>query len=130
MSTHLFVNNLIEWLSDTKDKRIDRVLWISESYEIAFLIDINDDKSLPRQVFINEIEEAIRSSAAIVIKKDPWATLIIEEKLSEKEKLLRNTAWEIIVRIVDREPLIYDRYQRGSLIEQAVEDYAIQSGKV
>ena len=36
MSTHLFVNNLVEWFSDTKDKRIDRVLWISESYEIAF----------------------------------------------------------------------------------------------
>ena len=59
MSTHLFVNNLIEWLSDTKDKRIVRVLWISESYESAFLININDDKSLPRQVFINEIEDAI-----------------------------------------------------------------------
>ena len=65
MSTHLFVNNLVEWFSGTKDKRIDRVLWISESYEVAFLIDINEEKSLPRQVFINEIADAIKSSAAI-----------------------------------------------------------------
>ena len=72
MSTHLFVNNLVEWLSDNKDKRIDRILWISESYEIAFLIDINEEKSLPRQVFINEIEDAIKSSVAILIKKDRW----------------------------------------------------------
>lgn len=128
MSTHLFVNNLVEWLSDNKDKRIDRILWISESYEIAFLIDINEEKSLPRQVFINEIEDAIKSSVAILIKKDPWVKLIIEEKLSEKEKLLRDTAWGIIAPIVDREPLIYDRYQRGSLIEQAVEIYTAQEG--
>ena len=128
MSTHLFVNNLVEWFSDTKDKRIDRVLWISESYEIAFLIDINEEKSLPRQVFINEISDAIKSSAAIVVKKDPWARLIVEEQLSEKEKLLRDTAWKIISPIVGQEPLIYDRYQRGCLIEQAVENYAIQEG--
>lgn len=128
MSTHLFVNNLVEWLSDNKDKRIDRILWISESYEIVFLIDINEEKSLPRQVFINEIEDAIRSSVAVLIKKDPWATLITEEKLSGKAKLLRDTAWELIAPIVDREPLIYDRYQRGSLIEQAVEIYTAQEG--
>ncbi len=126
MSTHLFVNNLVEWLSDANYKRIDRVLWISESYEIAFLIDINEERSLPRQVFIAEIEDAIKSSAAIIVKKDPWARLTIEEQLSAKEKLLRDTAWEIISPIVGQEPLIYERYQRGSLIKQAVENYTTQ----
>jgi hypothetical protein len=129
MSIHFFVNNLIEWFLDSSEgKKTDRVLWINEHYEIAFLIDINEEKALPRQVLISEIEDAIKSSAAIIVKKDPWTRIIVEEQLSSKEKLLRDNAWEIISQIVGQEPFIYDRYQRSSLIEQAAESYASQEG--
>jgi Integrase core domain/Mu transposase, C-terminal len=122
MPTHLFINNLVEWISEDGKNKIDRVLWIDEGYKVAFLIDIYEEKSLPRQTLINEIEECIKSSAAIVIKKDPWALMVTEERLSSKDKMLRDAAWKIISPIVNQEPSIYDRNQRGSLVLKLIED--------
>ena len=122
MPAYLFVNNLIEWISEAGKNRIDRILWIDEDYKITFLIDVHDEKSLPRKVFIGEIEECIKSSTAIVVKKDPYALMIIEEELSSKDKMLRDAAWKIISSIVTQEPLIYDRNQRGSLILKLIEE--------
>ncbi len=128
MSIHLFVNNLIEWISESGINRIDRLLWIDEGYEIAFLIDINEEKSLPRQVFINEIEQAIKASMAIVVNKDPLVRLVLEEQLSAKEKILRDNAWEIISPIVTQEPSIYERDRRGSLILNLIENHNVIRG--
>lgn len=123
MQVHLFVNNLVEWISEDGKNQIDRILWIDEGYEVAFLIDIHEEKSLPRQVFINEIEESIKSSTAIIIKKDPWVLIVPEDKLSSKNKILRDAAWRIISSIVTQEPAIYERNQRGSLILKLIEDH-------
>jgi hypothetical protein len=125
MPIHLFVNNLVEWISEDEKKKVDRILWIEEGYEFAFLIDIYEEKSLPRQVFINEIEECIKLSTAIIIKKDPWALIVVEEKLSSKDKILRDAAWKIISSIITQEPAIYERNQRGSLVLKLIEDHNI-----
>ncbi len=122
MKVHFFVNSLVEWISENGNNRIDRILWIDEGYEVAFLIDIHKEESLPRQVFINEIEESIESSTAIIIKKDPWALIVPEEKLSSKDKVLRDAAWRIISSIVTQEPAIYERNQRGSLVIKLIEN--------
>jgi len=129
MKTHLFVNNLIEWITEDGKTRIDRILWIDESYKMVFLIDINEDKSLPRDVLVSEIEEALQSCAAIIIRKDPWAMMISEEELSLKEKMLRDNAWNLISPIVDQEPLIYLRDQRGSLITQILGRYSLEKAE-
>lgn len=123
MSVDIFVNDLIQWISTTEDSRIDRVLWIDDGYTIAFVITIYAESALPRQILVSEIEEAIKSSLAIKIPKDPWIKLVINEDLSDKDKTIRDNAWQIISSIVLQEPSIYYSSQRGALISKLIEDY-------
>lgn len=57
------------------------------------------------------------------LKSDLWARIVRDEDLSEKEKELRDRAWQIISFIVTQEPSIYYRDYRGALIQQTIEKY-------
>ena len=51
----LYVNDLIEWVNDGQESRIERIVWIDENYVIAFLFDINTNKGVPYAKKISEI---------------------------------------------------------------------------
>jgi hypothetical protein len=123
VNNELFVNELIEWQDDSEIPLIERVLWIDEGYIIAFVFDINAKKGFPQPKKVSEILEAI--AAGLVIKQtlDPWARTVRDESLTQKEKEVRDKAWEIISSIVVQEPSIYYRHERGSLIKKVVEEY-------
>jgi hypothetical protein len=123
MSINVFVNNLIQWIPDPDNTHIDRVLWVDDGYKIAFVIDIHSESALPRQISVSEIEEAIKSSSAIKISKDPWIRIAIDGDISDKDKAIRNNNWEVIASIVSQEPSIYYRDRRGALISELIEGY-------
>ncbi|WP_414587906.1 Mu transposase C-terminal domain-containing protein [Scytonema sp. PCC 10023] len=125
MSNDLFVNDLIEWIDESGNNLIERVLWIDEGYVIAFIFDINTKTGFPEPKKVSEIIEAISDGRALKLKSDPWARIVRDENLSEKEKELRDRAWEIISFIVTQEPSIYYRDKRGSLVQQVIEKYNV-----
>ncbi|MEH2379290.1 MAG: Mu transposase C-terminal domain-containing protein [Nostoc sp.] len=123
MSNDLFVNDLIEWIDESGNSFIERVLWIDEGYIIAFVFNINTKTGFPEPKKVSEIIEAISDGRVLKLKSDPWARIVTEEDLSEKEKELRDRAWQIISFIVIQEPSIYYRDYRGALVQQTIEKY-------
>ncbi|WP_066378030.1 Mu transposase C-terminal domain-containing protein [Anabaena sp. CA = ATCC 33047] len=123
MINDLFVNDLIEWIDESGNNFIERVLWIDEGYIIAFVYDINAKTGFPEAKKVSEIREAISDGRALKLKSDPWARIVRDEDLSEKEKELRDRAWQIISFIVTQEPSIYYRDYRGTLVQQVIEKY-------
>ncbi len=100
----MFVNDLIEWIDESGNNFVERVLWIDEGYVIAFVYDINAKTGFPEDKKVSEIKEAIANGHALKLKSDPWARIVREEDLSEKEKELRDRAWQIISFIVTQNP--------------------------
>ncbi|MBD2359780.1 DDE-type integrase/transposase/recombinase [Anabaena minutissima FACHB-250] len=123
MINDLFVNDLIKWIDESGNNFIERVLWIDEGYVIAFVYDINAKTGFPKPKKVSEIIEAISDGCALKLKSDPWARIVRDEDLSEKEKELRDRAWQIISFIVTQEPSIYSRNYRGALVQQVIEKY-------
>ncbi|MEH2218724.1 MAG: DNA-binding protein [Nostoc sp.] len=123
MEENLYVNDLIEWELDSGNKVLERILWIDEDYTIAFLIDVNTNKGLPKLKKVSEIVEEISNRLAFKQRVDPWARVIREEDLRDTEKVIRDKAWNIISELVLEEPLIYERKARGSLVQDAIGKY-------
>ncbi|MDJ0577722.1 MAG: DDE-type integrase/transposase/recombinase [Xenococcaceae cyanobacterium MO_234.B1] len=123
MVSNLYVNDLIEWLDDSGETTVERIVWLDENYILAFLFDINTNKGVPYPKRISEIEEAIAEGYALKLKSDPWLKIVTEDNLSEKEKEIRNRAWDVISELVQQEPDIFDRSIRGSLVNKAIIDY-------
>jgi hypothetical protein len=122
MNNYLFINDIINWNSDSNNSLRERILWIDEGYVIAFVLDIDSQKGLPKPRKVSEIVEAISEGIACKLDIDPWAR-ISDDKLTNREKEFRDKAWEIISSLVCQEPEIYDRNLRGSLIRQLTERY-------
>lgn len=123
MSNYLCVNDLIEWVDASGNSFVERILWIDEGYTITFVIDINLKKGFPVSKRVSDIQEAINEGNALKLKTDPWARIIKDEDLSEKEKDIRDKYWNIISPIVTQEPSIYYRDKRGSLTKEVIEQY-------
>ena len=120
MANHLYVNDLIEWLNESEQSTVERVVWIDENYILAFMFDINTNKGVPYPKRISEIEDAIDEGYALKLKLDPWVKIVKDDDLSERELEVRNRAWNIISNLVQQEPDIYDRKIRGSLVTNAI----------
>ncbi|MEH2336419.1 hypothetical protein [Nostoc sp.] len=123
MTQDLFVNDLIEWHHESDSNLIERIIWIDEDYTQAFVVDINSSKGFPKIRTVSSIKEAITDGHALKLKSDPWSTIIREENISEKDKEIREQAWEIISFLVAQEPSIYYRHLRGQLIQDVIDQY-------
>lgn len=116
----LHINDLIEWIDDKGKSKVERILWIDDNYNVAFVFDINTNKGLPAPKRISEIEEAISEGLALKLKSDPWLTIVKEDNLSEKELKIRDRAWKLVADLVKLEPEIYERKIRGSLVTKVI----------
>lgn len=125
---NLYINDLIEWQDHSQDSLIERIIWIDEGYSIAFLFDLKATKGFPYSKSMTEITEAIAEGIASINSNDPWARIIQDDNLSEREIYVRDKAWDIISPLIVREPDIYYRHLRGSLVKEIVEKY--NQGKI
>lgn len=119
MKTHLYVNELIQWVDSVDRGKTERILWIDDDYCIAFFIDVNNVKAKPRLVRISEIIDALENGSAIKLSVEPWFQLLLDEELSEKERRLRDQAWKIIEPLVNRQPEIFFQERRGPMVQDA-----------
>ncbi|MGU8987221.1 Mu transposase C-terminal domain-containing protein [Clostridium perfringens] len=109
------INDVLE-LSESV---LERVLWLDESIDQVYVIDIFDSKAVPTLKRISEIDLALRDD---LIKKvsDPYNTVFLEDDLDEKYKKIRDDAWNVISDLVnsDNEPDIYSARTRGVLVKE------------
>jgi hypothetical protein len=124
----IFVNDLIQWSAqDETNTLTERVIWIDEGYTLAFLFNIYAKKGFPRAQLISQLKESLNSQEASKLELDPWLRIVQEDNLSNKDKKIRDKAWEIISSLVTCEPDIYYRHLRGKLVQKVITKYNEQS---
>ncbi|MBO1513551.1 Mu transposase C-terminal domain-containing protein [Metabacillus bambusae] len=128
----LTVNTLIGYTESSLQETIERVLWISTDYNVAVLIDIYANKSTPIYKNVDDIINDIEAKSAMLIKADPFQTFRNENEISEKEKEIRNKAWEIIKSIAEKEnePEVFNAKQRAELVKRASNKFGVSSKTV
>lgn len=133
MKNLLYVNDLIEWISEVEKPSIERILWIDQEYTIAIVIDIFANTGFPTSRRVVDIIDEINSGHAKKSRQDPFIhkCLVIDEKLSELEKEIRDKAWNIISSLVcsENEPFIYYKRSRGSMIKKVVDQFNVEKPK-
>jgi len=118
----LFVNNVLRRDNDEgKVQDCERILWIDRTKDCVVTISILDDNALPRTAILSELEGEFEAGTIIKLPYDPYAKFMVpDEKLSDKEKEIRDNAWSAISDIVDLEPNIYDKKERYQIIKDVV----------
>jgi hypothetical protein len=121
MTIAFAVNNLIQRNSQSSKVVTERVLWLDEVEDSAFVIEVEGSKGLPRHVEVSELKEEAEAGRISVLTEDKWARVLDERWLSDKQKSIRDKAWEIIEPLVvsDAELGIFVKKIRGSLIKEA-----------
>jgi predicted transcriptional regulator YheO len=94
----LSINMLIQCENDPKS--IERIVFIDDSYQTCFLINVFDN-SFPIAKDIKAVEESINNETAQIIQHDPWALLLSENDISEKAKLAQEKAWVVVSRLLE-----------------------------
>lgn len=130
MTIDFSINELIEWKQEDGSGWIDRILWIDEGYIISYCIDIMNPNAFPVVRTIKDLQEAIENGDAQKLFKDPWIRLPKTGKSESRDEKRRDKAWSTISTIVEREPDIYIRSLRGSLVQQVVQELKVTSTTV
>lgn len=127
MSYLFSVNDLIEGEDELGNTSIERILWIDEHQSLAFVMDIFALNGFPQLKKLTDIFEGITAGYLSWSQHDPWASIVQEEHLSQKDKEIRDKAWAIILSLISgsQEPSIYQRNIRGSLVSRAATEHSV-----
>lgn len=127
MSSSLFINDLLQYKDKSGNTVCERVLWLDSNNTIAFTIEIFSQVSFPQLKRVSDIEEGLVSGRLVKTAEDPWAKVIRDSELTDKDRQVRDKAWGIIAAIVnpDTEPSIYYRHLRGLVVLQAIQQFGV-----
>ncbi|HDX9577095.1 TPA: DDE-type integrase/transposase/recombinase [Bacillus pseudomycoides] len=117
-----------ELLYDKNNNRYYRVLWLDEGYIVSYIIDVKDEKALPFLCLTSVIHEKLEEEVWRKERTDPFISW--KEPRNDKEKALRDQAWEIISSLVNIEPEIFKRNTRGRLINNLMEKVQITKPRI
>jgi Integrase core domain/Mu transposase, C-terminal len=117
--TILPLNTLIQY-SDETEKNVLRLIFADYLNDIGFTINIYSAKGIPVFCRPSILAEDISSKEAFILDDDPWARIINEDELSEKEKSIRDKAWDIVEDLIkpENEPQVFTKKGRGNLINE------------
>jgi hypothetical protein len=95
-----------------------RLLWRNQA--LVYWIDIDNQNALPKLVNLNQLTDALGDNLIEYIN-DPYEGFILsptnESKWAEE---IQSKSWLMIKEHVQNEPEIYERSQRGKIIQQIV----------
>ena len=121
MNRELSVNML---LRETDSGKLYRLLWLSDDKRIAHVFNITD-MEMPTSVSYAELMIGIENGAFAVEATDPYVVAVSEDVLTGKEKEVRDNVWAFMEPIVQNEPALYIKKERGRILAEAVD----QTGK-
>jgi len=112
------VNSIIICKFDEEDV-MERILWIGD--ESLYAIDLNSN-NCPYIRRRKEIDEAISDGRVTIVSDNAFATILKEEDISSKHKQIRDKHWNMIARMVNEEPNIFNsQCRRKAIKETAIE---------
>lgn len=123
----LSVNKIIRFKNIEGKDVTERILWIDPGNIIVYTIDIYSDEALPQTRKVVDITKMLETGDMVSVMEDPWARLVDEAQLGDKNRRLRDRAWVIIGPIVseENEPAVYRRVYRGPLIQQVMKEHGV-----
>ena len=117
----LKVNSLLEWTDPNGEQKVERVLDIDRSRDVAHVIQM--DRSLPEAHDLSEVETGLATGRIRILTADPYAYLQRPDKsIPAEHRKRRDAAWAIIEPIVsapNHQPFEPDA--RGRLIRAVIE---------
>ena len=116
MSKGLIVNML---LREEDSGKLYRLLWLSDDQRTAYIFNITDN-NMPISISCAELLAGIENGAHIIEATDPYFVAVSEETLTDKEKETRDNVWAFIEPIVQNEPDIFIKKERGRILKEAV----------
>ena len=111
----LSINDILR--KDAEDKSY-HVLWLDDSSDSAYVI-AEDKDALPTRCRISELEEQLRTGE-LERETEGQPVLLPESEIPERDRAFRDAAWNAVGAIVTNEPAVYQRAQRGQMIEEAI----------
>lgn len=120
MSSLFAINSLVEWVSISGGRRVERILYISPNCEKIATIDVtNTKRGVPEVCDYEELRVAMESETARLIHSDPWSVKNIpEEDIPEHHRRRRDKAWTVVAPIVDQpSSVVFDTKKRYNLIQ-------------
>ena len=114
-------NTVIEWLEPAiAEEKFSRVLHLEPDGKQVVIYPLEGKTGLPYVKPIDEIVFALESEQACIRTVDPFGTpLLADEVLKQKDRELRDRAWEAIVTLVRNTPTIFCSEKRSVLISEA-----------
>lgn len=118
----IYENMVVEWkLTDSEDRYIERILWVSPSEDKVYCIAVSDDKALPMMKTYSEYAAGLESN---LCKPVEWVNdniPLTDSSIDNDQLAIRDKAWDAINDIVLYEPECFDKSYRGPKIREAQE---------
>ena len=102
-------------LKATENDNYYRILWISGDWQHGYLFNITTS-DMPECFPCTEIMRRIENLSFTIQETDPYAKIVQESELSEKERNARDGIWAVMSAAVTAEPEIYEKKSRGAII--------------
>ena len=97
-----------------------RILWISAEKNLVVTVQLNINTSIPEFHEYNDWLNQFKTNELQLIV-DPYLQLRTTINPTEKQKIKRDEAWDIIGKLVNTEPEIYYKKERALMIKKALE---------
>lgn len=110
----LLVNDIVSYPLPEGPSEL-RVLWIHPAQTIAYLIDIHAAVAMPVLREYPVLLADLAEHRAQLLAEDPFHSQMMVPR-SDKQKAVRDKAWQIIQPLVEHTPAIFDSQKRGRLI--------------
>ena len=121
MNKKLAVNML---LREVDCGKIYRVLWLPDDRSHAYIFNITD-MGMPIPMSYDELLTDFENGTFVHEAEDSFVVAVSEDTLGEKEKRIRDDVWSFMEPIVQSEPAVYIKKERGRILTDAVN----QTGK-
>jgi len=124
MNVVFLVNDVLKF---NVDKKIKRILWIDESYNYCYCIELFTNKLIIESLKIQELIQLFEQNIVELLAEDPTFKLVIEDRINDKNKKLRDKAFEVISFIAssDNEPKVFGAQVRSKLVTEAMQKFNV-----
>lgn len=118
----LYENMVVEWtVSDSEERFIERILWISPSKDVVFSIAMQDDKAFPVMKTYSEYVVGFESHLCKHVEWINGNIPLLESEIDSLDLNIRDKSWDAIKEVVQDEPQCYDKSYRGARVREALE---------
>lgn len=107
---------LLKEIYRDNEENIYRILWMDVNSDTVCVINLNKINTLPNRISYKVLSDQLIDGSCKVLPEQFNHRYLREDEIKEKDKIIRDRAWNVIKSIYNIEPQIYERKTRGKLI--------------